>query len=66
MINTLTQNIAKLTKEEQHQLFSIIDKNSVLLSKVIPNAPLLEYINNGTVTSGHPVVQAYMTWKRNN
>ena len=66
MINALTQYVAKLTKEEQHQLFDIIDKNAALLAKVIPNAPLLEYINNGTVTSGHPVVQAYMSWKRNN
>jgi hypothetical protein len=65
-INTLTQNIARLTPEEQHQLFGIIDKNAQLLSKIIPNAPLLEYIVNGTVSSGHPVVQAYMAWKRNN
>ena len=66
MINILTQNVMNLNKEEQHQLFGIIDKNSVLLSKVIPNAPLLEYIVNNIDPGGNPIVAAYQSWKRNN
>jgi len=66
MIETLTQNISKLTAIEQSQLFKMLSDNANILIKVIPNAPLLEYIVNGHTDNTNPIIQAYATWKSNN
>jgi len=66
MIETLTQNISMLNVSEQHQLFKMLSDNAGILIKVIPNAPLLEYIVNGHTDNTNPIIQAYATWKNNN
>ena len=66
MIETLTQNISKLTVSEQHQLFRMLTDNANILIKLIPNAPLLEYIVNGHTDNTNPIIQAYVIWKNNN
>ena len=66
MIETLTQNVSKLTVSEQHQLFKMLTDNANILIKLIPNAPLLEYIVNGQTGNTNPIIQAYVTWKNNN
>lgn len=63
MIETLTQNISKLTVSEQHQLFRMLTDNANILIKLIPNAPLLEYIVNGNTDNTNPIIQAYAIWK---
>jgi len=63
MIETLTQNISMLNVSEQHQLFKMLSDNAGILIKVIPNAPLLEYIVNGHTDNTNPIIQAYITWK---
>ena len=66
MIETLTQNISKLNVSEQHQLFKMLSDNAGILIKLIPNAPLLEYIVNGHTDNTNPIIQAYAIWKNNN
>ena len=55
-----------LNVSEQHQLFKMLTDNAGILIKVIPNAPLLEYIVNGHTDNTNPIIQAYATWKNNN
>jgi hypothetical protein len=66
MIETLTQNILQLNLGERNQLFKMLSDNATILIKVIPNAPLLEYIVNGHTDNTNPIIQAYTTWKNNN
>ena len=63
MIETLTQNILQLNLGERNQLFKMLSENATILIKVIPNAPLLEYIVNGHTDNTNPIIQAYITWK---
>jgi hypothetical protein len=63
MIETLTQNILQLSLGERNQLFKMLSENATILIKVIPNAPLLEYIVNGHTDNTNPIIQAYITWK---
>ena len=48
---------------ERNQLFKMLSDNATILIKVIPNAPLLEYIVNGHTDNTNPIIQAYITWK---
>ena len=48
---------------ERNQLFKMLSDNATILIKVIPNAPLLEYIVNGHTDNINPIIQAYITWK---
>jgi hypothetical protein len=65
MTGTIAQNIMSLTKSEQEQLFSIVNDHADLLSKVIPQVPLLEYITTGVAIDSinDPLIQAYKAWK---
>jgi hypothetical protein len=66
-MNTLDQNVMNLNKRDQDRLFRLLRDNADLLIKVIPNLPLLEYIQTGTIdSSDHKIIQAYMAWKIKN
>ena len=66
-MNTLDQNVINLNKRDQDRLFRLLTDNADLLIKVIPNIPLLEYIQAGTPeSSDHEIIQAYMAWKIKN
>ena len=66
-MNTLDQHVMNLNKREQDRLFKILRDNADILVKVIPNIPLLEYIQTGTIDSSeHVIIQAYMAWKIKN
>jgi len=66
-MNTLDQNVINLNKRDQDRLFRLLTDNADLLVKVIPNIPLLEYIQTGKINSSdHEIIQAYMAWKIKN
>jgi len=66
-MNTLDQNVMNLNRREQDRLFRILRDNADILVKVIPNIPLLEYIQTGKINSSeHEIIQAYMAWKIKN
>jgi hypothetical protein len=66
MIDILTQNALELTKDEQDSLFRMLTDYADILIKVVPNAPLLDYIVSGTTQSNDPIIQAYFAWKIKN
>jgi hypothetical protein len=66
MIDTLTQNILNLDKNEQDVLFRVLTENADILIKVIPTAPLLAYIVSGSTNVDHAIIQAYNAWKNSN
>lgn len=56
-----------LNNREQDRLFRLLRDNADILVKVIPNIPLLEYIQTGKINSSkHEIIQAYMAWKIKN
>ena len=61
----LNQNLENLSTAERNQLFQMCDTHAVLLAKIIPNVPLLEYINTGTTVGADSniLIQQYQTWK---
>jgi hypothetical protein len=63
--NNLNQNLANLSTAERNQLFQVCDAHAALLAKIIPNVPLLEYINTGTTTGADSniLIQQYQAWK---
>jgi len=66
-MNTLDQNVMNLNKRDQDRLFRLLRDNADILVKVIPNIPLLEYIQTGKIdSSDHEIIQAYMAWKIKN
>ena len=66
-MNTLDQNVINLDKRDQDRLFRLLRDNADLLIKVIPNLPLLEYIQTGKINSSdHEIIQAYIAWKIKN
>lgn len=66
MIDTLTQNALQLTKDERASLFRMLTDYAAILTKIIPNAPLLDYIVTGTSQSNDPIIRAYNDWKIEN
>jgi hypothetical protein len=66
MIDILTQNVSALTKDEQDSLFRMLTDYAVILTKIIPNAPLLDYIVTGIPQSDDPIIRAYVVWKTKN
>jgi hypothetical protein len=61
----LNQNLVNLSTAERSQLFQVCDTHAALLAKIIPNVPLLEYINTG-ITAGadsNILIQQYRAWK---
>ena len=66
-MNTLDQNVMNLSKQDQDRLFRLLRDNADILTKVIPNLPLLEYILSGTTNfAEHEIIQAYSAWKSRN
>lgn len=66
-MNTLDQNVINLSVKDQDRLFRLLRDNADILTKVIPNLPLLEYILTGKINSGdHEIIQAYSAWKIKN
>ena len=62
-MNTIDQNIINLSKKDQDRLFRLLKDNADILTKVIPNLPLLEHIRSGTTNnSNNLIVQAYSAW----
>jgi len=66
MIDTLTQNALALTENEQSSLFRMLTDYAVVLKKIIPNAPLLDYIVTGIPQGDDPIIRAYVVWKSKN
>lgn len=68
MNGTLAQNLMSLNISEQDRLFHILSQHADLLSKVIPNVSLLEYIATGQAINAvnDPTIRAYDMWKRKN
>jgi hypothetical protein len=66
MIDTLTQNALALTENERDSLFRMLTDYAVILTKIVPNSPLLEYIITGIPKSDDPIIRAYVVWKSKN
>ena len=66
MIDTLTQNALALTEKEQDSLFRMLTDYAVILTKIVPNSPLLEYIITGIPQRDDPIIRAYVVWKSKN
>ena len=64
MIDTLTENILNLDKKDQARMFRMLADYADVLTKVIPNAPLLVGIVSGIPVDDSPITQAYTAWKR--
>jgi hypothetical protein len=63
-MNSIDQNVINLSKRDQDRLFRLLRDNADILTKVIPNLPLLEYIRSGvTNNSDNLIIQAYNVWK---
>ena len=62
----ITQNILKLNKTEQDQLFRLLVDNVDLLLKAIPSSSLLIYIKTGKPVDDNPIIQAYSAWSKEN
>jgi len=63
-MNTIDQNIINLNKRDQDRLFRLLRDNADILTKVVPNLPLLEYIRSGiNNNSNNLIIQAYNVWK---
>jgi hypothetical protein len=63
-MNSIDQNVINLSKRDQDRLFRLLRDNADILTKVIPNLPLLEYIRSGvTNNSNNLIIQAYNVWK---
>lgn len=67
MFNLISQNVMNLTGEEKERFFKMIDENADILVKIVPSAPLLQYIINGNdMGAGNNIIfQAYNAWKNN-
>jgi len=63
MIDTLTENILNLDKTDQAQVFRMLTDYADVLTKVVPNTPLLVYIISGIPVDDSPITQAYTAWK---
>jgi hypothetical protein len=63
MIDVLTQNVLKLTRDEQASLFRMLTDYATILVKVVPNSPLLVYIASGVPQGDAQIIQAYDVWK---
>jgi hypothetical protein len=65
MTGSLTQNVMQLSKQDQERLFQVLTDHADLLTKVIPNVPLLEYIVTGSTlgSNNNAIIQAYEVWK---
>jgi hypothetical protein len=65
MTGNLTQNVMQLSKHDLERLFQVLTDHADLLTKVIPNVPLLEYIVTGHTlgSNNNAVIQAYEIWK---
>jgi hypothetical protein len=63
----LNQNLANLSTAERNQLFQLCNTHAILLAKLIPNVPLLEYITTGTTAGADSniLIQQYQVWKLN-
>ena len=61
----LNQNLENLSTAERNQLFQMCDTHATLLTKIIPNVPLLEYIHTGTTpgADSNILIQQYQAWK---
>jgi hypothetical protein len=65
MTGSLTQNVMQLSKQDRERLFQVLTDHADLLTKVIPNVPLLEYIVTGSTldSNNNAIIQAYEVWK---
>jgi hypothetical protein len=65
MTGSLTQNVMQLSKQDREKLFQVLTDHADLLTKVIPNVPLLEYIVTGSTlgSNNNAIIQAYEVWK---
>jgi len=63
MIDVLTQNILNLNKTDQDRVFRMLADYADVLTKVIPNTPLLVSIASGMPVDNSPITQAYNAWK---
>lgn len=61
----LNQNLANLSTAERNQLFQLCNTHAILLAKLIPNVPLLEYVTTGTTAGADSniLIQQYQDWK---
>jgi hypothetical protein len=62
MYEIISEQITKLTREDQEKLFEILVENIELFEKIIPNSPLLAHAK-GQITLTHPIATAFDSWK---
>jgi len=64
MESTLTK-ILNLNADEQARLFEMLTNNADILTKIVPDIPLVEYLATGKDTSANDqqIIQAYTAWK---
>jgi hypothetical protein len=62
MYEIISEQLTKLTKEDQEKLFEILVENIGLFEKIIPNSPLLDHAK-GLITLTHPIATAFDNWK---
>lgn len=63
MLDGLTQNVLNLSKTDQAQVFRMLTDYADVLTKIIPNSPLLVGIVRGMPVDNSAITQAYNTWK---
>jgi hypothetical protein len=62
-VDVLTNNVMKLSEQERAQLFQLLSNNAVLLSKVLPELPLLNHILTNGGNAEHPLISSFNSWK---
>ena len=59
----ITKNVLTLTAEEQDLLFKILTNHADLMSKILPDLPLLDFIRTGNTPYDHEIIEAYTKWR---
>jgi hypothetical protein len=62
MYQTITEQVAKLTSQEQEKLFEILFSNIELFEKIMPDSLLIAHAK-GQLLLDHPIEIAFDAWK---
>lgn len=62
MYQIITEQIIKLSSDDQEKLFELLLAHAELFEKIIPDSPLILHIK-GQVQLNHPVATAFDEWK---
>jgi len=63
-LESLTTAVNSLNVVEQGILFQLLTDNAELFGKILPDLPLLQYINDG-LDDQNDIIKLYIYWKSN-